>query len=240
MRRFVVAVLCVPLVLVATQPSSAQTPQPSAAPCIGYPAQGSRAEKWPPPMLPVALAARYPNGVWVSADVDVDASGRVLGVKPHLSDYYRYSIFGYWPDDSAISQAQIVKVKRDLAGPLGRFVISWAKTATYGPMTQSLSSKRNCVPHETVYLDLSFYPPDSGVTAQPPIFDGVDFDELTYKGGPCDSSEKAKMHYGESQYYYAPIDSNVIASVKLIFAGKVGGAAVAVVVLECGGPVWAD
>jgi hypothetical protein len=175
----------------------------------------------PPPVLPAALAVRYPNGAMIRNTVDVDASGRVLRVR-----------------SSAESGDSTEKsVTRDLAGPLGKFVIAWASAGTFRPPVDQCKSQAG-----SIILDTVFLPAASGITATPPIVAGVNFYEMTYKPGPCaksdipDPSRPVPMHLGEYTFSASSPTQDprdIHTTVDEVFAGTVGSVPAAVVTLGC-------
>jgi hypothetical protein len=115
--------------------------------------------------------------------------------------------------DAGESYSNAKSVAHDLAGALGTFVNSWVRT---------------------------FLPAVSGITARPPIVGGVNFDEMTYKPGPCSTQDiqdadrlaPVTMHLGEYDYSTSG-GTDIRTAVSEVFAGSVGGVTVSVVPLVC-------
>jgi hypothetical protein len=217
----VVAVLFLVLADPAAQTSPASNPTPSvtSSPCLNYGYDAGKALTWPPPVLPAGFVARYPDGVSMTIAVDVNASGHVRSVKL----------------DAGESYSNAKSVAHDLAGALGTFVNSWVRAATFSPPVDQCRSQAG-----TVEFDMTFLPAVSGITARPPIVGGVNFDEMTYKPGPCSTQDiqdtdrlaPVTMHLGEYDYSTSG-GMDIRTAVSEVFAGSVGGVTISVVPLVC-------
>jgi len=107
---------------------------------------------------------------------------------------------------------------------LGAAIVAWAKKIAFAP------AQKNCKPvASTVEMDdVDFFAPSSGIVGSSNVVDGVDFANLTYVNGPG-NCKTAHMRDGRD----ADPSGEYDAEIQDVFAGRLAGRRVAVVILRC-------
>jgi hypothetical protein len=120
------------------------------------------------------------------------------------------------------ASGKAVSVKTEAAAPLQSATVAWAEQLAFAP------DVAGCRPAEVTLDNVDFYPASSGIVGRPAIVGGVDFVNHTYVNGPG-NCKTTTMHAG-----VPPSDAGEYeGSVENVFAGRVSGVLVAVVILRC-------
>ncbi|HTA38483.1 MAG TPA: hypothetical protein VK760_05385 [Candidatus Acidoferrales bacterium] len=120
------------------------------------------------------------------------------------------------------ASGSVVSATSEAPASLQSATIAWAKHLAFAP------DAAGCTPAEVMLDNVDFYPASSGIVGRPMTDGGVDFANRTYVNGPGDC-KTSTVHDG-----IAPGGGGEYeASVENVFAGRVSGQLVAVVILRC-------